>query len=182
MIEIHPFPSFVPPNAKYLILGSFSGRQHSRASSVYLETYDFYYGTPRNQFWTILGKIYQRELTDIDSKKALLSDLKIAIADIILQCKRKAGTNSDANLVSIVYKLEEITGILSENPIEKIYFTSRFTESKFRRNFSPLIRQYPRIQLITLPSPSPRYARMTFAEKVDVYRELLPREKNPRNT
>jgi hypoxanthine-DNA glycosylase len=174
MIETHPFPSFVPPNAKYLILGSFSGRQHSRDSSVYLQSYDFYYGTPKNQFWRILSEIYQRNLPDTASKKSLLSDLNIAIADIILQCERKAGTNSDANLVSIVYKHEEIAGILSENPIEKIYFTSRFTESKFRGNFASLIRQYPHMQLITLPSPSPRYARMTFAEKVNLYRELLP--------
>ncbi len=179
MIETHPFPSFVPPNAKYLILGSFSGRQHSKASSVYMQSYDFYYGTPRNQFWPILSEIYQRELPDIESKKALLSDLHIAIADIIMQCERKAGTNSDANLISIVYKHEEIAGILRGNPIEKIFFTSRFTENKFRENYLPLIRQYPHIQLITLPSPSPRYARIAFPEKVAVYREILPRENNP---
>lgn len=172
---MHPFSSYIPANAKYLILGSFSGRQHSKDSSVYLQSYDFYFGTPRNQFWPILSEIYQRKLFDIESKKALLSDLRIAIADIILQCERKAGTNSDANLTSIVYKYEEIAGIFHENPIEKIFFTSRFTESRFRVNFSPLIEKYPHIQLITLPSPSPRYARMTFSEKVKVYRELLPR-------
>lgn len=175
MIETHPFPSFVPANAKYLILGSFSGRQHSKDSAVYLDTYDFYYGTPRNQFWPILEKIYHRDLPDSASKKALLVDLSMAIADIIRQCERRSGTNSDANLTSVFYKLDEIEAILRENPIEKIFFTSRFTESKFRRYFSSLIRQHPRVQLITLPSPSPRYARMTFNEKVERFKEELPR-------
>lgn len=44
-IETHPFSIFVPGNAKTLILGSFAGWQ------VFTdESYDWYYGTGRNQF------------------------------------------------------------------------------------------------------------------------------------
>jgi hypothetical protein len=50
-------------------------------------------------------------------------------------------------------------------------------EHLFRKNFKNTICQYPKIKLVTLPSPSPRYAAMNRQEKITRYKELLPKLK-----
>jgi hypoxanthine-DNA glycosylase len=174
MIETHPFDNFVPLNAKYLILGSFTGRQAVKGSAVSDDSYDWYYGTRRNQFWPILEVVYGVELRDKHSKQALLRQLSIAITDIIYQCERKEGTNLDTNLINIVYNSEAIAEILESNQIEKIFFTSRFVEKRYKKVFKDLIHLYPSIELVPLPSPSPRYAIMSKAQKIERYKALLP--------
>jgi hypoxanthine-DNA glycosylase len=175
MIETHPFGSFVPPRAKYLLLGSFTGRQAVRGEAAFDESYDWFYGTRRNQFWPILEAVYQTELKDKASKQALLAHIRMAMADIILECERKAGNNLDANLVPITYNIDAIEAIFAQNLIERIYFSSRFVEKLFRQVFKQTTPLYPHLELITLPSPSPRYAVLSLQQKITRYKELLPR-------
>lgn len=165
LMEIHPYLPFVPKDSHCLILGSFPGRNSG----------DFFYGSTRNQFWKILENVYDLELKTTASKQRLLTKLKIAITDIIYSCKREKGSNLDSNLVNITYNFDAIEDILSRNNISKIYFTSRFVEKKYKRYFKELIHKYPKIKLITLPSPSPRYAKIKFEEKIRVFRRLLPK-------
>lgn len=170
MIETHPFPPFVPVKAKYLMLGSFTAKRGDED-----ELYDWFYVTKRNQFWPIIEQVYGIKLTDKQAKQKLFSDLGIAITDIIFQCERRDGNSLDANLINFVYNTPAITKMLRENKIEKIFFSSRFVEKEFRKRFKNLIAEFPEIELITLPSPSPRYAAMSRAEKVQKYKELFPR-------
>ena len=167
MIETHPFGSFVPPKAKYLILGSFTGK-------IGDSSYDWFYGSKRNQFWPILEIVYKTELKIKKDKQALFKKLRMAIADIIYQCERKKGSNLDINLTNIVYNLKAIEKILKSNRIERIYFSSRFVENRFKQAFKKLIQEYPGVQLFTLPSPSPRYAVLSLKEKIKKYNKLLP--------
>ena len=173
-IEVHAFGNFVPENAKYLILGSFSGRGSPTGTGVKDPTYDWYYGTKRNQFWPILEEVYGIELKTLGAKQSLFTKLGIAIADIIYKCERKNNNALDSNLKIIEYN-EAIPGIIQQNKIEKIFFTSRFTETKFATHFGKLNVFSPTLELITLPSPSPRYARMNLAEKTKAYKENLPK-------
>jgi G:T/U-mismatch repair DNA glycosylase len=99
----------------------------------------------------------------------------MAMADIIYQCERREGSNLDSNLDNIVYNIDAITYILNSHPIERIFFTSRFVESKFKKVFKDLINHHPGLELITLPSPSPRYALISMEQKIDRYKELLPK-------
>lgn len=170
MLETHPFGCFVPPGAVYLILGSFTGKYAGREQAEY----DWFYGSRRNHFWSILETVYGRQLRNKKGKQELFSKLKIAITDIILKCERKASNNLDMNLTNIVYNTGAIAKILKKNKIRKIYFSSRFVENKFKQHFKELIQMYPRIELVTLPSPSPRYASMSKGEKIKRYKELLP--------
>jgi G:T/U-mismatch repair DNA glycosylase len=89
MLETHAFGNFVPPSARFLILGSFTGKQAVKGDSAAL-------------------------------------------------------------------------------------FTSRFVETGFKKNFKDIVSHHPSIELITLPSPSSRYARMSKEQKVSRYKELLP--------
>jgi hypoxanthine-DNA glycosylase len=168
MIEKHAFGNFVPPNSKYLILGSFTGRQAVQDSKVKDPAYDWFYATKRNQFWPLLEEVYGLPLRNKTARQKLFGDLGIAIADIILQCERKSGNNLDMNLINIVYNTEAIHEMLGKNSIRTIFFSSRFVEKKFKQIFKEATENHSNINLITLPSPSPRYAAISKAEKIKV--------------
>jgi hypoxanthine-DNA glycosylase len=167
MIEVHPFGSFVPPKSQYLFLGTFTGK-------VVDPTYDWFFGTKRSQFWPILESVYNMELSTKIIKQKLFSKLHMAITDLILQCERSNNTNADNNLINIVFNTDVITKILSENQIKTIFFSSRKAEQLFNKHFNELKLKYPGTNLVTLPSPSPRYALLSKPEKIKLYQKLLP--------
>ena len=164
-IETHPFQPFIPTNATILIVGSFPGRDITQKE---LEKDDWFYGTKRNQFWNIISGVYNIELKNAADKKELFTIKGIAIADIILKARRNAVNNSDANLEVIAYNDRAIKNILAYTSFQHIFFTSRFVEKHFLKIF-------PEIQNDEcLPSPSPRYARMSIKEKIAYYKKILP--------
>jgi hypoxanthine-DNA glycosylase len=169
MIETHPFGNFLPPQMRYLLLGSFGARGLGIDPQ-----YDWFYGSKRSQLWPIFEQVYKIELPNKSAKQKLFADLRMGIGDIIYQCERRDNNSLDVNLINIVYN-PELETILQQNKIEKIFFTSRYVETSYRRVFKDLVKDFPRIELITLPSPSPRYAVMTKEQKVAAYRQLLPK-------
>ena len=167
-IETHPFQPFIPKGAKYLIIGSFPGK--GQTEKIISET-DWFYGAKRNTFWKIMEEVYGTELKTTSTKQKLFTSLKMGIADIILKAVRTANTNSDDNLQVIEYNEKAIKKILASNKIETVFFTSQFVHKLFKKLF-------PRVtNTIALPSPSPRYARMSLNEKVETYKKLLPKLK-----
>ncbi len=163
MIEKHPFRNFVPKNANYLLLGSFAGRNEPG--------YNWFYSNSRNHFWPIIEKVYNRKLPTIKSRQVLFSKLGIAISDVILSCERKKKDNADTSLVNCTFNIKAISKILAQNKISTIFFSSKFTEGLFRRHF----KVDQEVYFVTLPSPSPRYARMSKAKKISFYKALLPK-------
>ena len=93
---------------------------------------------------------------------------------MILSCRRKDGINADTNLTDITYNKEAIASFLDTHNIQTIFFTSRFAADRFNRYFKEVRTAHPEVTLVTLPSPSPRYARMQEDEKIARYRILLP--------
>lgn len=166
--ERHPFGVFIPPETEYLLLGSFTGKIED-------ETYNWYYSNKRNQFWPIMEGVYGLNLRTRKQKQGLFGKLKMALGDIILACERKKNSNLDVNLTKMVFNTRAILGVIKKYKIKIIYFSSRFAEKLFRKQFGGTIRQHPAIKLITLPSPSPRYAAMNRLEKICRYKELLPK-------
>ena len=164
-IETHPFKPFVPANATVLIVGSFPGRDITQKK---LSKDDWFYGTKRNQFWNIISGVYDIELKTAADKKQLFTAKGIAIADIILHARRNAINNSDTNLEVIAYNDKAIKKILAHASFKYIFFTSKFVEKHFLKIF-PGIKNGE-----CLPSPSPRYARMSMKEKIEIYKKMLP--------
>jgi hypoxanthine-DNA glycosylase len=164
-IETHPFKPFVPANAMVIIIGSFPGRDITKKK---LNEEDWFYGTKRNQFWNIISGVYGMELKTATDKKQLFTAKGIAIADIILQARRNAINNSDTNLEVIAYNDKVIKKILAHTSFKYIFFTSKFVEKHFLKIF-PGIKNGE-----CLPSPSPRYARMSIKEKIVYYKKKLP--------
>jgi len=174
MKETHPFGVFCPPNAKYLILGSFVGKEAMKGTAYTYESYDWFYGTRVNKFWTILEDVYGVKLINKRSKQELFAKLGIAITDIIYQCDRKDNSNLDSNLINKVYNHDLFIEINAKS-LKKIFFTSKFVEKEFRKHFKEIIKHHPCISLHTLPSPSPRYALKSKEQKIKEYKELLPK-------
>ena len=170
-IEIHPFKPFIPKGIKYLIIGSFPGK--GQTEKIISEA-DWFYGAKRNTFWKIIEEVYQRELATTSAKQKLFTSLKMGIGDIILKAVRKENTNSDGDLQIVEYNDNAVKQILFSNKIETVFFTSQFVYKIFKRFFSDQF--YTNI----LPSPSPRYARMSLKEKISVYKKVLPELNNPK--
>lgn len=166
-IEINPFETFIPQNATVLIIGSFPGREQTQGI---IDGEQWFYGAKRNQFWKILSEVYQIELATKSSKQNLFDHHGIGITDILLKIKRRNNSNLDDNLEIIEYNNLAIRQILNQFNFKSILFTSKFVG----RHFSKL---FPTIQNIDyLPSPSPRFARMSLSEKIKVYKNKLPTE------
>lgn len=164
-IETHPFKPFVPPNATVLIVGSFPGRDITQKT---IDNDIWFYGTKRNQFWDIISSVYDVELKTTKDKKELFTKAGIAIGDIFLSVKRKGENNSDTSLEVIAYNDKAIRKILANISFKSIFFTSKFVEKYFLKIF-PGIKNGE-----SLPSPSPRYARMSKQDKVGYYKLKLP--------
>ncbi|RYZ29175.1 MAG: hypothetical protein EOO10_07165 [Chitinophagaceae bacterium] len=163
-IELHPFAVFIPPKMKCLILGSFPGKEQTRGE---LDENAWFYGAPLNQLWRILEKVYDRELKTKKAKQTLFRQAGIGITDIFKSVIRKAGSNLDDNLKIIEYNKDEIRRILTElRP--QVLCTSRFVEKEFKKMFPA----YEAVDI--LPSPSPRYFRITIEQKAAIYKTKLP--------
>lgn len=174
VIEVHPFGMFVPPRATALLLGSFPGRQSCADSPAYDPSYDWFYRSKRGQFWRILTAVYDRPLETKRQQMVLVTELHLALGDVIRSCRRLNPTNADTDLIDVTYSTDEVATILAAQPINTIYFTSAFVSGVFRRHFTDVVAPYPDLRLVTLPSPSPRFARMTLQQKIMMYRTLLP--------
>jgi hypoxanthine-DNA glycosylase len=164
-LETHPFEAFIPNNIKFLIVGSFPGKDQTGRE---LDDTHWFYGAPRNQLWKILEIVYGRPLRNRKDKQQLFQEAGIGMTDVIKTCIRTEGTNMDENLEVKEYNKDEIESILIlHHP--KVLFTSRFVEKEFKRLFPAYI------NTDILPSPSPRYFRLRIEDKAKIYEEKLPR-------
>lgn len=162
----HPFEHFVPKNAKYLLLGSFPGKEQTTGT---INENDWYYGNSRNQFWSFLEEVYQIPLKTKLEKQQLFESLNIAITDVFSEIVRKKDSSLDADIDLINSKDNDVVikDILAGNTIEKIFCTSRFVEHIFNSRF-------PNRQATYLPSPSRRNATISREEKIKEYKRQLP--------
>ena len=169
-VENHPFTAFIPAKTKCLILGSFPGKEQTKGG---LDDNAWFYGAPLNQLWRILEKVYGRELKTKEAKQKLFNEAGIGITDIFRSVVRKLGSNLDNNLVIVAYNKDEIERILNEfRPA--VYCTSRFVEKEFKKMFPSYV------HVDVLPSPSPRYFRITIDQKAEIYKKKLPALKEVR--
>ncbi|MEO6818597.1 MAG: hypothetical protein ABI204_02630 [Ginsengibacter sp.] len=164
VIEAHPHKPFVPQHATVLILGTFPGK-----NNVSVEGLDeWFYASKRNQFWNIIREVYNKSLLTTEEKKALFNEKGIAIGDIFLKIKRKENNNSDSSLEVVEYNDKALNKIINAHQFKAIYSTSQFVEKEFKKLF-------PSIKIIeSLPSPSPRSARMSLPDKISYYKMKLP--------
>jgi hypoxanthine-DNA glycosylase len=153
----HPFEPIVFRDSKVLILGSFPSIESFEKS--------FYYAHPRNQFWRILEAITGYPINNKDQKIWLLKESHIALWDMVKSATRD--NSLDSSLEDI--EVNDIASLLQEyDSIELIAFTGRKAQTLYKMHFD-----YLDIPTVYLPSPSSAYAKMSFEDKLKVYKEVL---------
>lgn len=118
MIETHPLPPFLLPNAQVLILGSFPPPQKRW-------NINFYYPNFNNDMWRILGLTFFQDkdyFIDIQNKKfkqdqiiTFLKHTGIAISDTAEQVTRLKDNASDQFLQ--IEKMMDISTLLIQMPL-----------------------------------------------------------------
>lgn len=164
-IETHPFEPFIPQGASSLIVGSFPGIEQVANRS---NPEEWFYSASDNLFWPILSEVFSTELKNRAQKENLLNSKGIAITDIFTKVRRKENSNLDKYLFDFEYN-KQIVSIIEGAKIKKLFFTSRFVEKHF-------LREFPHFKFgICLPSPSPA-ANIPISKSNDykIYKELNP--------
>ena len=153
----HPFQPLVFKDSQILILGSFPS----------IDSFDksFYYAHPRNQFWKLLSALSAYPINNKDQKIWLLKESKIALWDMVKECRRENSLDSSLEEIEV----NDLAQFLEEHSsIKKVAFTGRLAEKLFQMHFD-----YLEMETVYLPSPSAAYAKMSFEQKLEIYREKL---------
>ncbi|RYF23879.1 MAG: hypothetical protein EOO42_06505 [Flavobacteriales bacterium] len=121
--EEHSWPPYIAKNANKLILGTFPTADRNR------KLYKFYYPNPNNDFWKIIFTVAGKELSSysiidpIKTRKDVLDELGLAIADMGKKVLRQRGSSTDSNLFPLIYT--DVLLLLDQNPsINTIIITS----------------------------------------------------------
>lgn len=133
----HPFSPVYDEGSKVLILGSFPPPSS--------QSYGFYYGNRRNNFWHSLAEILNNKAPhdilqsthttkpthntpaiydSLKAKKAFLFTHKIALWDIIKSCMRKKDSSSDSDIVISSIIPNDLTEIFKNAPNIKVVITT----------------------------------------------------------
>ncbi|MBD5311201.1 MAG: uracil-DNA glycosylase family protein [Muribaculaceae bacterium] len=117
LLETHPWPPFIPPHAKVLIMGTFPPGAHRWSMN-------FYYPNRTNDFWKVMGLLFTGDVRGLyapDGKnfdlvriRELMTREGIALNDTAYQVRRLKGNASDKYL-EIVTPVD-LDGLLAQMP------------------------------------------------------------------
>jgi hypoxanthine-DNA glycosylase len=151
-------PPVAGPGTRLLLLGSFPGVASLLAQQ--------YYGHARNQFWPLLGAIWQTDLLGLAyaDRLAVLQDRGLGLWDVYASCRRAGSLDSairDAvpnDLASLVAGLPALRAIAHNGG-----------ESARAMRVTGALG----LPVHRLPSSSPANASWSFARKLDAWRAIL---------
>lgn len=147
----HPFDPVWDCESKILILGSFP--------SVKSREQMFFYGHPRNRFWTVVSTLLKvEEPVTVDEKKAVLLNSHIALWDVISSCDIYG--SSDSSIKNAVPN--DIGFIIKNSKIERIFTNGATADKLYKKYILPATG----IEAVRLPSTSPANAAKSVDELV----------------
>lgn len=147
----HPFDPVWDRESKILILGSFP--------SVKSREQMFFYGHPRNRFWTVISTLLGIETpVTTEEKRAMLLNNRIALWDVIASCDIYG--SSDSSIKNAVPN--DIGFIIKNSKIERIFTNSATADKLYKKYILPATG----IEAMRLPSTSPANAAKSVDELV----------------
>ena len=153
------FDPIISDNAKILILGTYPSLKSFEKS--------FYYAHPQNQFWPLLGELFNEKSQTKEERIILLKKHGLALWDTCYTCIRSLGNSSDTNLTEI--EPNDIPSLLKNHPgIKLVCFTGKKAQSIYQKHFADLS-----VPTALLPSPSPAYRAMPYEKKLALYKAIL---------
>ena len=160
-MEEHKFEPVFDNNSRILILGTFP--------SVKSREMNFYYGHPRNRFWTIMAQILGENVPEtIEDKKAMLLRNGIALWDVCEKCDVTG--SSDSSIKNVVPV--DIKRITDNADIVKI-FANGNTAGKL---YDKYLKDITGMDINVLPSTSPANAAFQMEQLKDrwnIIKEVL---------
>ena len=154
----HPIPPVWNKNSKILILGSFP--------SVKSREEGFFYGHPRNRFWSVLSQLFEEPFPEnINEKKKLLLTHKISLWDVIASCEITG--SADSAIKTAVPN--DISDIINTAKIKRIFLNGRTAASLYSRYMAETVN----IEAVYLPSTSPANASWTTEKLKKAWSEIL---------
>ena len=151
------FPPVARADARILVLGSLPGQKSLSASE--------YYAHPQNAFWRIMRELFGID-GHYDERCTLLGDSKLALWDVLRSSVRRGSLDADIRRESAVANDFEAF-LKSHASIKTIAFNGKKAEQLFRTMVPK--DEYQRVRLLGLPSTSPAYAAMPFADKLTAW-------------
>jgi hypoxanthine-DNA glycosylase len=160
------FPPVVAGQPQVLILGSLPGRASLQAGQ--------YYAQARNCFWPIMGDLFGagRHLSYADRTRRLTAHA-VALWDVIASAHRPGSLDSRIDRSTMI--LNDLGGFLAEHAtIRLVCFNGRTAEHLYTRFVLPGLDVCAQnIERRVLPSTSPAYAALSYADKLARWSEAL---------
>ena len=170
-VTSHGFAAIATPDARVLVLGSLPGQASLRARQ--------YYAQPRNAFWRIMGELFgaSPELPYLE-RLQILREHHLALWDVCASAHRPGSLDGSIRHASVAPN--DFAGLFkSHRRVGLICFNGLTAANLYRRLVLPgLADSLQTIQGETLPSTSPAYAAMCFAEKLARW-SIIQRECGP---
>lgn len=154
----HPFEPICDKSSRILILGSFP--------SVKSREQSFYYGHPRNRFWSVLSGIYgEKTPLSVDEKKAFLKEHGIALFDVIQSCEIVG--SSDSSIKNALPN--DIRSLVDGTSIEKIITNGRLAHKLYEKHIAENVA----IPEVCLPSTSPANAAFSLERLIEEWKNEI---------
>ncbi|MBM3130691.1 MAG: DNA-deoxyinosine glycosylase [Chloroflexi bacterium] len=152
------FPPLITENSRILILGTMPGEESLRRQE--------YYANPRNQFWRIIGEIFQTDLLELtySARAAFLIQQGLALWDVLESCERSSSLDRDIN-----NRIPNNFQALFETyrNIQVLVFNGQLAHKWFKQSVvqQQALEKINRLQKVILPSTSPA-ATVALSEKI----------------
>ena len=155
-----PSEGFSPvarPDARVLVLGSLPGIKSLAAEE--------YYAHPQNAFWRIMQELYGIA-GDYDERCDDLTNNGLALWDVLRESVRPGSLDADIRRETAAANDFDLFLSIHAD-VKAIAFNGKKAEQLFRAMVPK--EHYPSVQLLGLPSTSPAYAAMPFADKLSLW-------------
>jgi len=158
--RLQGLPPVLDAGTRLLVLGSFPGVASLRAQQ--------YYGHPQNQFWKILGALWQKPLITLPYAERLnaLHEHGLGVWDVYGACEREGSLDADIKAA----ELNDIAAVRLQCPLlEGIAHNGgeSYRHARYTENLG--------LPVYKLPSTSPANASWSFDRKLVAWAEVLRR-------
>jgi TDG/mug DNA glycosylase family protein len=156
------FPPVSGPDARILILGSLPGQRSLQAVQ--------YYAHAQNAFWRIMQDLVGAQGSYDERCDALVAH-RIALWDVLAESVRPGSMDADIRTRSA--RANDFAAFFSKHAnVSHVFFNGQKAAQLFRQ-LVVLDDCNHALRYATLPSTSPAYASMTYAEKFRIWREEI---------
>ena len=165
MTTINSFKLLAKPQAQILILGS--------VPSVTSLEKQQYYAHPRNAFWRIMAALFNQDKPLFYQQGLLILQAeRVAVWDVLKSCHRLGSL--DANIDSRSAEVNDFATLFKEfTQLRAVFFNGGTAESLYKNQVFPFLpTQYKTLNYTKLPSTSPAYASMCYADKLTAWAAL----------